>query len=131
MRIKALWEQYKNDVTSPSTKVTLENVKIELIGEAIKLTVPSSVSKEEMIQETDLFHQIRRAFNNNDLDIAIEIDRMAFPELEEINSTKIYTLKEKYDHLMNKKPEVEYLVKKLKLKIEDTWYSLHAYIIRW
>ena len=119
-RIGTIWEQYKNEVTSPSTKVTLENVKIELMGEALKLTVPSSVSKEEMIQETDLYHKIRTAFNNNDLDIEIEIDRLAFPELEEINSSKIYTLKEKYDHLMNKNQELEYLVKKLKLKIEES-----------
>ncbi len=118
-KIEEIWNEYKASVNSPSTKVTLENVKIEIVENGVKVVVPSSVSKEEIAREMDLYQKIRENFNNSDLSINLEIDRASFPELEETNSKKIYTLKEKYDHLIKQNPEMDYLVKTLKLKIEQ------------
>ena len=117
--ISEVWNSYKESVTSPSTKVTLENVKMEIDGEAIHIIVPSSVSKEEITQEVLLYEKLRKRFNNGDLAISITVDRSRFPELEDLQSKKIYTMKEKYDHLVEKNPDLDYLVKKLNLKIDQ------------
>ena len=122
--INEVWNTYKDSVTSPSTKVTLENIKIDIEGDSIHIIVPSSVSKEEISQEVHLYEKLRKKFNNNDLTISITVDRSHFPELEDLQSKKIYTMKEKYDHLMEKNPDLDYFVKKLNLKIDQDWLLL-------
>ncbi len=115
---ESVWKEHKKTLKSPSSKNILDNVKIKIIGDSIKIIVPNSVSKEEISQESGLYKKIREKFNNNDLIINIDVDRSVFPELQEKQGKKIYTMKEKYDHLVEKNPDLDYLINKLKLKID-------------
>jgi len=115
---ESVWKEHKKTLESPSSKNILDNVKIKIIGDSIKIIVPNSVSKEEISQESGLYKKIREKFNNNDLIINIDVDRSVFPELQEKQGKKIYTMKEKYDHLVEKNPDLDYLINKLKLKID-------------
>ena len=117
--INEVWESHKESIRSPSTKATLEKVKISIVDESIKVIVPSSVSKEEIGQELQLYQKLREKFNNSDLNIIIDVDRSQFSNLEENQHPKMYTMKEKYAYLSDKNPELDNLVKKLKLKIDQ------------
>ncbi len=118
-QVKKVWDEYRSIVESPSTKVTLEKVLINISENSIHVIVPSSVSKEEISQEVQLYQKLRDEFNNNELNIIIDIDRSQFPDLLDTQGAKMYSMKEKYDYLSEKNPELNNLVKKLKLKVDQ------------
>lgn len=117
--INKVWDEHIEKVDSPSTKATLEKVITSISDEGIHVIVPSSVSKEEISQELQLYQNLRDRFNNNELNIIIAIDRSKFPDLIDNQGTKMYTMKEKYDYLSEKNPELANLVRKLKLKVDQ------------
>ena len=117
--VKSIWDEHIEKVESPSTKATLEKVLIDINDEAVHVIVPSSVSKEEISQELQLYQKLRDRFNNSELNIIIEIDRAQFPDLEDKQGSKMYTMKEKYDYLSKKNPELDNLVKILQLSIDQ------------
>jgi hypothetical protein len=118
-KIKNIWIEHKKTVESPSTKATLEKVIIGIVDDSIQVIVPSNISKEEISQEIHLYQKLREKFNNIDLNVIIDVDRSRFPDLEANQSSKLYTMKEKYDYLSQKNPELDNLVKKLKLKVDQ------------
>ena len=117
--VRKVWNEHIEKVDSPSTKATLEKVITSISDEGIHVIVPSSVSKEEISQELQLYQNLRDRFNNNELNIIIDIDRSKFPDLIDNQGTKMYTMKEKYDYLSEKNPELANLVRKLKLKVDQ------------
>jgi hypothetical protein len=117
--VRKVWNEHIEKVDSPSTKATLEKVITSVSDEGIHVIVPSSVSKEEISQELQLYQNLRDRFNNNELNIIIDIDRSKFPDLIDNQGTKMYTMKEKYDYLSEKNPELANLVRKLKLKVDQ------------
>ena len=117
--VKEVWNTHKESVESPSTKATLEKVIISIDDEVIHVIAPSTVSKEEIAQELHLYQKLRDKFNNKLLNIIIEVDRSQFPELSDQENTRMYTMKEKYDYLVKKNPELNNLVEALKLKVDQ------------
>ncbi len=118
-QVKKVWDEHRGIVESPSTKVTLEKVLINISENSIHVIVPSSVSKEEISQEIQLYQKLRDEFNNNELNIIIDIDKSQFPDLLDTQGSKMYSMKEKYDYLSEKNPELNNLVEKLKLKVDQ------------
>jgi len=78
--------------------------------------VPSSVAKEEIQQEVQLYSTVRAYFNRNDLRIEVIVDRSSFPDSEIKTQRKLVTAKEKYDHLVNLNPVLDKLIDALNLK---------------
>ncbi|MEE9372061.1 MAG: hypothetical protein V3V00_03320 [Saprospiraceae bacterium] len=117
--VQKAWNEHRNTVSSPSAKATLEKVVLSISESVIKVVVPSGVSKEEISQEISLYQKLRKIFNNNDLNIIVDIDRGQFPDMSEDQSAKMYTMKEKYDYLTTKNSELDNFVKKLNLKIDQ------------
>ncbi len=117
--VQNAWNEHRNTVSSPSAKATLEKVVLSISESVIKVVVPSGVSKEEISQEISLYQKLRKIFNNNDLNIIVDIDRGQFPDMSEDQSAKMYTMKEKYDYLTTKNSELDNFVKKLNLKIDQ------------
>ena len=117
--IEAIWSAYIDDHESSTTSGILKTVLKDIVEGKIVITVPSNIAKEEIQQETDLYAKLREHFNQGDLVIQIVVDRQKFPDIQEGQSKKLYTPKEKYDHLKSVNPLVDDLINSLDLKLEQ------------
>ncbi len=113
---EAVWNEYASSLESPTLTTILKNVLIKTDKNAIKVLVPSSVAKEEIQQEVQLYSTVRAYFNRNDLRIEVIVDRSSFPDSEIKTQRKLVTAKEKYDHLVNLNPVLDKLIDALNLK---------------
>ena len=117
--IESIWSSYIEQHESSTTSAILNTVLKEIVEDKIVITVPSNIAKEEIQQETDLYAKLREHFNQGDLIIQINVDRQSFPDIQENQSKKLYTPKEKYDHLKSVNPLVDDLISSLDLKLEQ------------
>lgn len=117
--VEELWEKYVSSIESATSKGIIENVLLEVNDEKIIVYVPSGVSREEIQQETKLYSEIRDYFNQKDLVIEVIVDREKFPDVAETSVRKLYSAKEKYEHLRSLNPLLDDFVEALKLKPEE------------
>lgn len=117
--IDKIWQSYAADHESGTTTAILNMVVKEIIEDRLVITVPSNIAREEIQQETDLYQKLRDYFNQNDLVIDVLVDRKKFPDIEEQQTKKLFTAKEKYEHLKAKNPLVDELIEKLNLKLDQ------------
>ena len=113
---ESVWYDYASSLESPTLNTILKNVLIKTDKNGIKVLVPSSVAKEEIQQEVQLYGIVRAYFNSNDLKIEVIVDRSSFPDSEIKTQRKLVTAKEKYDHLINLNPDLDKLIDALNLK---------------
>lgn len=113
---ESVWNEYASSLESPTLNTILKNVLIKTDNNGIKVLVPSSVAKEEIQQEVQLYSTVRAYFNRNDLRIEVIVDRSSFPDSEIKTQRKLVTAKEKYDHLINLNPDLDKLIDALNLK---------------
>ncbi len=113
---ESVWYDYASSLESPTLNTILKNVLIKTDKNGIKVLVPSSVAKEEIQQEVQLYGIVRAYFNRNDLRIEVIVDRSSFPDSEIKTQRKLVTAKEKYDHLINLNPDLDKLIDALNLK---------------
>ena len=113
---ESVWYDYASSLESPTLNTILKNVLIKTDKNGIKVLVPSSVAKEEIQQEVQLYGIVRAYFNRNDLKIEVIVDRSSFPDSEIKTQRKLVTAKEKYDHLINLNPDLDKLIDALNLK---------------
>lgn len=117
--VDKVWSNYVSDIESATTSGILNTVIRKVVDGKILIAVPSNIAKEEIQQEAQLYANLRDHFNQNDLEIKIDVDRTQFPDLVEANTTKVVTPKEKYDHLKAINPLVDDLIEKLDLKLDE------------
>jgi DNA polymerase-3 subunit gamma/tau len=113
---EAVWTDYASSLESPTLQTILKNVLIKTDINGIKVLVPSSVAKEEIQQEVQLYGIVRAYFNRQDLRIEVEVDRSLFPDSEIKTQRKLTSAKDKYDHLINLNPVLDKLIDTLNLK---------------
>lgn len=117
--IEDVWREYVEQVESTTAKTIIGGVLLSIKEDRIVGHVPSSIAKEEIQQETALYSKIRKHFNQNDLSIELVVDRARFPEVAETAVKKLYTTKEKYEHLKSINPLLEDFIDRLQLKPEE------------
>ena len=117
--VEKIWDSYASDHESATTAGILTTLFKEVEDNRLVVTVPSNIAREEIQQETDLYQQIRDYFNQNDLVIDIVVDRSKFPDVAEQQTKKLFTAKEKYEHLKAINPLVDDLIEKLDLKLDQ------------
>ncbi len=117
--IHTLWQEYTTTVESITTKGILENVVTEIVNDGLSIFVPTTVAKEELHQEIDLFSKIRNHFGRHDMQIMVKVDRDKFPDFHIELPKKLYSAKEKYDYLVNKNPVLLDLIQALDLKLDN------------
>jgi len=117
--VDTLWDNYTDQITSPTTKSILSTVLKKVEEDKLIITVPSSIGREELQQEINLYNEIRTYFNRPDLVIEVVVDRGSFPNLDEDPSLKLVTPKEKYEHLKSLNPKVDKLIDTLGLKLDE------------
>lgn len=113
--LKEVWMAYTAKLESATSRAAMENVLMEIDGDHFKIIVPSTIAKEEIQAELGLYTAIRDHFLRSDLLLQIELDRSRFPDMEEVAQRKVYTVKEKYDHLLAINPAVDQLIDDLGL----------------
>jgi len=114
-----IWSAYVAKCESPTTSGILKNVFKEVVDDKIKVYVPTNIAREEIQQETDLYTEIREHFKKPGLEVIIQVDRDRFPDLQETNTQKRITPKEKYDHLKTMNPLIDKLIERLDLKLDE------------
>ncbi len=117
--VDEVWNNYVSGIDSATTSGILNTVIRKVVDGKILISVPSNIAKEEIQQEAQLYANLRDHFNQNDLEIKIDVDRTQFPDLVEASTTKVVTPKEKYDHLKALNPLVDQLIEKLDLKLDE------------
>jgi len=116
--IEKIWLDYTENNPSLSVQLALKYAILSHEEKVIKAYVPTSVSKDLILQEELLLERLRSEMGTPDLSLSIEVDRLRFPDHDEIKPTQNLTQKEKYLAMVNKNPKLQELVHKLGLKLE-------------
>jgi DNA polymerase III subunit gamma/tau len=115
--IMKVWHQYAEISSSPSLKTCMESALVSYASNHIQIIVGSSVARNLIIQESGLIEKIREDLHAKDVTLEVQVDGARNSETEQ--TVKPRTTQEKYEHLVNKNPLVEKLVKDLQLKPEE------------
>ena len=117
--VKALWNEYAENSPSPSVKTALQMAELSLEDHRIELIVPSSNTKNIILQETALVDRLREKTGTLQLKLDINIDPNAFPEVEQVKPKVLLTPKEKYELLRNKNPKIDLLRDAFDLEVDS------------
>lgn len=118
--IKEIWADYTEHNPSPSVQSALNRALLKLQGEKIlEITVPTALTGDMILNEGQLMDRIRNDLGVTSLSFEINVDAEAFPDFEEVKSTTNLKPREKYQLLLEKKPELSTLINKLELKPDN------------
>ena len=117
--IKEIWEDYRTNNSSASTKSAMGQTVIDFKEKTITIKVPSAATKNIILQETALMERLREEFGMVDLLMDIQLDPSYFPEYEEIKSVVIKSQKETLEDMIQKNPHLLTLIQALDLKMES------------
>ena len=118
--VNEIWEQYSAENTSPSVQTALNRVKLELQDDTLMtIVVPTGIAGEIITNEIALLDKIRNDLGVPGLVFKSKVDPEAFPDFEEIKKPVNLKPGEKYQLLLDKKPELKKLVTALDLKPDN------------
>lgn len=121
--IKILWESYKNQTMSMSTKTALSNCELDYKEKNILVIVPNASTKGIVMQEHGLMDEIRSKFGLQDITLELNVDPSLFPDIEVEELNKKLNPREVHQLFAKKNPDFESLIKKLNLKADNGSYS--------
>jgi DNA polymerase-3 subunit gamma/tau len=116
--IKEIWTNYSEHNPSKSVQSALNLAMLHLEGKTIYIKVPTLVSKEMILQESNLIDKLREDLGLSDLVFDIEVDKTLFPDFEDNKPTQLLTQKEKYILMLEKNQSLGSFTKKLGLKLD-------------
>ena len=116
--VKEIWENYTNHNPSKSVQSALKLAILGLSDKTISAKVPTLVSKDMILQETDLLDRLRNELGVSDLVFDIEIDKSLFPDFEDNKPVQSMTQKERYILMLEKNPSLGSFTKKFGLKLD-------------
>lgn len=114
--INDIWASYSEKVTSQSVKTALNNCIRDLDGKSLKITVPSALIKNMILEEGDLLTRLREELGTYDLIYDFDIDKSQFKDFIEHKKKEVKSENERFQILNEKHPELEVLMKRLGLK---------------
>jgi len=118
--ITEIWEQYSQENPSPSVQTALNRVKLELQDESLMtIIVPTGIAGEIIINEVSLLDKIRTDLGVPGLIFKSKIDPDSFPDFEEVKKPVNLKASEKYQLMLDKKPELKKLISALDLKPDN------------
>ncbi len=116
-----VWEKYVRNLSSKSTQAALknDNIIIEIHGRTIKIFTPTLYVKDVILQESKLMDEMRSYFHKDDLIMQVEVDKIKFPNYEEVSVTKVkLSNQEIYKSMVGKNPVLKDFIDVLELKVE-------------
>ena len=117
--IKEIWEDYRNNNNSTSTKSAMSLTIMHFSDKTINIKVPSAATKNIILQETALMDRLRHEFGMTDLLMDIHIDVSCFPEYEETKTEVIKSQRETLEDLIQKNPHLLTFMESLDLKLDS------------
>jgi len=118
-RIREVWENYLENNPSMSVQLALKHAILELEKKTIIAYVPNSVARDLILQEGNLLDILRNEVGTPDLSVDIRIDRVKFPEYEDIKPAQVLSTKEKILAMTEKNPHFQEFCQQLGLKLES------------
>jgi len=112
-------KDYSGTVSSNSVKSALNNIKIELKEDDIKVLSPTQIYLDFIKQELRLIEEIHSAFPNKDIKIIFQVSEETFPDYEPPKKPKHLTTNEKYEMLCTKNKYLKKLIEEFKLKLNN------------
>lgn len=116
--IKKIWGEYTQNNPSMSVQLALKNTDIHLEKTTVRVFVPNNVSRDLILQEGHLIDKLREDLGTPELALQIEVDKLRFPEIEEIKANATLTQREKYQMMVEKNEHLQELIKSLGLKLD-------------
>ena len=116
--IKEIWSNYSEHNPSKSVQSALNLAILNLDGKTISIKVPTIVSKEMILQESNLIDKLREDLGMTDLTFEIDVDKTLFPDFEDTKPVQLLTQKERYILMLEKNQSLGSLTKKLGLKLD-------------
>ena len=116
--IKEIWSNYSEHNPSKSVQSALNLAILNLEGKTISIKVPTIVSKEMILQESNLIDKLREDLGMTDLIFEIDVDKSLFPDFEDTKPVQLLTQKEKYMLMLKKNQSLGSFTKKLGLKLD-------------
>jgi len=118
--IQEIWEEYTVHNPSPSVQSALKRTELSLDGdEKLIITVPAAITGEIVINELPLQERIRSELGATQLTYHINVDPEAFPDFEQSRPVTKLKPREKYQLILEKKPELKELIDKLEMKPDN------------
>jgi hypothetical protein len=117
--IKEIWEDYRNNNSSTSTKSAMSQTIMDFADKTIYIKVPSAATKNIILQETALMDRLRQEFGMTDLLMDIQIDVSCFPEYEETKTVVIKSQRETLEDLIQKNRHILTFMESLDLKLDS------------
>jgi DNA polymerase-3 subunit gamma/tau len=116
--ILKIWNHYLENNPSKSVQLALKHTDIHLENTTIKVYVPNSVSRDLITQEYNLTEMLRKDLGTPELVLDIQIDKLRFPEIEEVKPQSALTQREKYQMMAEKNENLQDLIQQLGLKLD-------------
>ncbi|TVQ44568.1 MAG: DNA polymerase III subunit gamma/tau [Saprospirales bacterium] len=114
-----IWEDYLNDVDSPSVSVVLKSCKILLDGEKIKVGTAGQVASQTVKMEKKLMEKLRNSFETRNVDVEVHIDPELQSEVQEAQEDHPQTPSQKLEYFKQKNEHIQGLVDSFQLKPVD------------
>lgn len=117
--VESVWKEYSEACTSKSVQMALQHTLFEVEPKTIRVYVPNQVTKDMVLQETNLLDQLRNELVIPDLIFMVESDVSRFPDYEENKFVPVLSQKDKYLAMVEKNPQLEKFTQKFGLKLDS------------
>ncbi len=99
--------------------MALNLTQFNISNKVITVFVPNQVTKDMVLQETNLHNQLREEFVIPDLIFDVQIDSDKFPDYFENKFVPTLSQKDKYLMMLEKNPALEILSRTFGLKLDN------------
>lgn len=116
--VQSIWDKYSSEQGSKSLQTVLKQAILELINDELVIKVPNHLSKETILNEPALAEYLRAESGIEVLKLSIIIDKVLFPETEELKPISLMNGREKLQLMQQKNPEFASFTTKFGLKLD-------------
>ena len=118
--IQSVWKAEAEKINSPTFKNILRHAKLAMSESILKVIVGSTVAKEMVINGTEFSRALKESIRYPRLIMQIEVDPEQLTAQKEVQPRKMLSVKETYEFMRDKNPQVEELRKRFDLKIDNS-----------
>ena len=95
--ITSILQEWKNKSKYNSFKTAIDNTKVELSGDQLKILTPTEIYLEMLKQDLKLIEEIRNRYPARELEILFRVELSAFPDYKVPEKTKVLSTIEKIE----------------------------------
>ncbi|GAA5224813.1 hypothetical protein [Membranihabitans marinus] len=116
-KVIEVWKNFRENHPSPSLSVFMKDAKLIFNDMNLKVVVTSQLARSSIVEQRDLFEEIRSTASPHILEIEFEIDSTSAAST--VHEVSLITTQDKYNALLAKNSTLAKLVQKLNLKVDN------------